>query len=171
MKMQFLTVAAAALMAAPMLHAQATTTPTPAHTRAAMGQRRGRHGNMMKDLGLTADQQARIKAIHTKYQPQMKTLRAASKPDMDAIRAARASHDTTAMRAARQKLRADMAPNQKVRQQEMAEIRSVLTPAQQQKLDTQRAQMKAKAGKGGRRGLRGGRPAPAQTTQPAGGVR
>ena len=148
MKMQFLTVAAAALMAAPMLHAQATTAPAPAHSQMRAGMRPG-HARMMKDLGLTTEQQARMKAIHEKYAPQMKAAFAASKPDMDALRAARKSGDTAALNAARAKMRADMAPNQKIRQQEMAEMREVLTPAQQQKFDADRAKMKSHEGKRG----------------------
>ena len=150
MKMQFLTVAAAALMAAPMLHAQATTTPAPAHSQMRAGMRPG-HARMMKDLGLTTEQKAQMKAIHAKYAPQMKAAFAASKPDMEALRAARKSGDTTALNAARAKMRADMAPNQKIRQQEMAEMRAVLTPAQQQKFDADRAKMKSHEGKGGHR--------------------
>jgi Spy/CpxP family protein refolding chaperone len=163
MKMQFLTVAAVALMAAPMLHAQQTAAPATASAQARAG--RG-HGRMMADLGLSADQQARIKAIHTKYGSQMKAARGTSKPDLDAMKAARANHDTAAMRAARAKLRADMGPSMNVRKQEMTEMRSVLTPAQQQKFDAQRAQMKAKAkGAKGTRGWKHNRPA--NSTQPA----
>ena len=154
MKMQFLTVAAAALMAAPMLHAQATTpvAPTPSGARSARGARAaGGHNGMVKNLDLSADQKARMKAIHAKYAPEMKAARDASKPDMDALKAARASHDTAAMRVARTKMQADMAPSMKVRQQETAEMRAVLTPAQQQKFDAQRAQMKQRKGEKGKR--------------------
>ncbi len=146
MKMQFLTVAAAMLVAAPMMHAQATTTP-PATTAPTAGARYRGHGSMMKDLNLTADQQARIKAIHAKYAPQMKAARAAAKPDMDAMRAARTRGDTAAMRAAREKMRADMG-NQTVMKQEMAEVRGVLTPDQQKKFDADRANMRGRMGRG-----------------------
>jgi Spy/CpxP family protein refolding chaperone len=127
-----------------------------------MGPRHGEHGHMMKALGLTAAQQAQMKAIHEKYAPQMKTAFTASKPDRDAMRAARTRGDTAAVRAAREKMRADMAPTQKVREQEMAEMRGVLTPAQQQKFDASRAEMKAKMGKRGHHdwaGKRGTKPA------------
>jgi Spy/CpxP family protein refolding chaperone len=172
MKMQFLTIAAAAFMAAPMLHAQAvpapTRPPTSANAAKHAGPRRG-HDRMMKDLGLTADQKARMKALHTKYASQMKSAREASKPDFEAMKAARTRGDTAAMRAARARLRSAMAPSQKVRQQEMAEMRGVLTPAQQQKFDAQRAQMKANMGKNrakkGHGGWTGKRPANA--VQPA----
>ncbi len=167
MKMQFLTVAAAVLMTAPMLHAQATAAPTPTSVARHAGPRHG-HGGMMKALGLTADQQAKMKAIHAKYAPQMKSAFAASKPNFDAMKAARTSGDTAAMRAARARMQSDMAPSQKVREQEMAEMRGVLTPAQQQKFDAQRAQMKANMGKKGHGGWMGKRPAkPAQPAQPA----
>jgi Spy/CpxP family protein refolding chaperone len=160
MKMQIITVAAAALMAVPMLHAQQTT-PAPA------GQHRG-HNGMMKDLGLTTDQQARMKAIHEKYAPQMKTAMTSSKPDFDAMRAARSKGDSAGMRAARAKLRSDMAPGQKVREQEMSEMRGVLTADQQKKFDAKRTQMKANAGKWHHRGGKGMRTRPGTPATPAG---
>lgn len=181
MKMQFLTVAAAALMAAPMLYAQGTPTPVPTTTSTKaprhMGPRRG-HGGMMKDLNLSADQQARMKAIHTKYAAQMKSSRAASKPDMDAMKAARAKRDTATMRSLRTKMRSDMAPTMKLRQQEMKETRAVLTADQQQKLDARRSQMKARMSDSAGRAWRGKRPPrpakpamPIQPVQPMGAPR
>lgn len=165
MKMQFLAVAAA-LMAAPALHAQVTTTPTPADSPRHMGAHRG-HDGMMKDLNLTADQQARMKAIHTKYAAQMKAAHDASKPDLDAMKAARTRGDTAAMRTARAKMRSDMAPMMKLRQQEMAEARAVLTTEQQQKFDARHAQMKARMGNRGNHGWTGKRPPrPAQPVKP-----
>ena len=169
MKLQFLTVAAVALMAAPILNAQATTTPTPPNAttrtgaRSQVGPRRGRP-NMMKDLNLTTDQQAKVKAIRTKYAAQMKTARAASKPDMDAMKAARTRGDTTAMRTLREKMRSDMAPSMKLRQQQMSETRAVLTPDQQKKFDAQQDSMKARMGGRGMRGFQGRRP---PTTKPS----
>lgn len=144
MKMQILTVAAAVLMAAPMVHAQ-NTTPAPAHAPMAAGRHRGPGGDMMmaKELGLTADQQARMKAIRAKYEPQMKAAHDAARPDMEAMRSARMRGDTAAMTAASNKMRADMAPNMKVMKAQMAEMRAVLTPAQQQKMDASHAKMQA----------------------------
>lgn len=153
MKMKLLTVAVAALMAAPMLHAQSTTATTPAtRNHSGMGPRHG-HG-MMKDLNLTADQKARVKAIHEKYASQFKTTRANFKPDFDAMKAARARGDSAAMRAARAKLQADRGPSMQIRQQEMAEVRGILTPDQRAKFDADQAKWKANAGKRGGRGQR-----------------
>jgi|GEM_PF-712782 len=166
MKLQFLAVAAVTLMVAPMLHAQDTTAaspPTRSGARSQMGPR-GHRPNMMKDLNLTADQQSKVKAIRTRYAAQMKTARAASKPDMDAMKAARTRADTAAMRSLRDKMRADMAPSMKLRQQEMAETRAVLTPDQQKKFDAQQARMKARMGSRGSRGVRGKQPL---TTKPS----
>ena len=171
MKLQFLSVAAVALMAAPMLTAQTTTPATPTTSsartgaRSQIGPRRGQ-ANMMKDLNLTADQQSKVKTIRTKYAAQMKTARAAAKPDMDAMKAARTRGDTAAMRSMRARMRADMAPSMKLRQQEMAETRAVLTPDQQTKFDAQQAKMKARMGARGQRGFRGKRPPNAQPSIP-----
>ena len=163
MKLQFLSVAAVALMAAPTLYAQATTTATPPSAtmrtgaRSQMGPRQGRQ-NMMKDLNLTADQQAKVKAIRTKYAAEMKSARAGSKPDFEAMKAARTRGDTAAMRSLRDKMRADMAPSMKLRQQQMAETRAVLTADQQKKFDAQQDSLKARMGGRGMRGFRGTRP-------------
>ncbi len=166
MKLQFLAVAAAAgLMAVPALHAQATTPPQASVTGHNFPQRGMMHRGMMRDLNLTADQQAKMKAIHEKYAPQMKAAREKSKPDFDAMKKARASHDTAAMNAARAKLQADMAPMQGVMKQQMAEMRAILTPEQQQKMDSAHVHMK---GRMGGRGFRSGMGIkPAQPVKPA----
>lgn len=149
MKLQFLAVAAAAgLMAAPAhaLHAQVTTPPQASITGHNAPRRGMRQGGMMRYLNLTADQQAKMKAIREKYAPQMKAAREKSKPDFDAMRKARQSRDTVAMKAARAKLQADMAPTQSVMKQQMAEMRAILTPEQQQKMDSVSARMKNRMG-------------------------
>ncbi len=148
MKLQFLAVAAAAgLMAVPALHAQATTPPQASITGHNPPQRgMMMHRGMMRNLNLTADQQAKMKAIHEKYAPQMKAAREKSKPDFDAMKKARASHDTAAMKAARARLQADMAPTQNVMKQQMAEMRAILTPEQQQKMDSARVHMQGRMG-------------------------
>ena len=148
MKMKLLTVAAAALMAAPMLHAQSTTTTArAARSHSEMGSRHGRHGMMMKGLNLTADQKAKVKTIHEKYSAQFKAANTNFKPDFEAMKAARTRGDSAAMRAARAKLQADRAPSMQLRTQEMAEVRGILTPAQQTSFDAAQAKWKANEGK------------------------
>lgn len=154
MKKHLAVLAAALVAAAPMVHAQATTTPAP---RAERGMRGPGHGDMFQSLNLTAAQKAQVTTIQQKYASQFRSARDASRPDFDAMRAARQKGDTAAVRAAREKLRADMAPTQKVREQEMAEVRAILTPAQQQQLDALNAQRGQRAdGRGGRTVRRAG---------------
>jgi len=155
MKKHLAVLAAALVAAAPMAHAQATTAPAPRAEHGMRGMRGPGHEGMFKSLNLTDAQKAQVKAIHQKYASQFKAARDAAKPDFDAMRAARQKGDTAAVRAAREKLRADMAPTRKVREQEMAEVRAILTPAQQQQLDqlkTQRAQRGEGHGRWGKKG-------------------
>jgi Spy/CpxP family protein refolding chaperone len=100
----------------------------------------GRHqgqGLFIKDLNLTDAQKTRIKAIHEKYQPQLKKLREDSRAEFKAIRDSRQKGDTTA--AARERFRAqrDQLQNRvrALRQQEQNEVRAVLTADQRAKWD------------------------------------
>lgn len=98
----------------------------------------GRHqGQFIKDLNLTDAQKTRIKAIHEKYQPQLKKLREDGRAQFKAIRDSRQKGDTTA--AARERFRAqrDQLQNRvrALRQQEQNEVRAVLTADQRAKWD------------------------------------
>ena len=141
--------------------AQATTpqtTPPAAGARHGGGKHGGHgmmgagHGQMgermqaalFKGIDLTADQKARIKQIHERYAAEGKSLRESARPDVKAARDARRGGDTTAAKAAfartadeRQKMRA-------LHERAMADVRAVLTPAQQQKFDANLADMKAR---------------------------
>lgn len=136
--------AAAAMMTAPAMYAQSTsTTPVnPARPGVMMPNGMRGHGGRMKQLGLSAQQKAQIKAIHARYAPQLKGARNAARPDIAAARAARARGDSATYRADMAKVRSELAPTRSVRQQEMAEIRAVLTPAQRQQLAIMRANRK-----------------------------
>jgi Spy/CpxP family protein refolding chaperone len=105
--------------------------------------RRGPGHRMFADLNLTDNQKAQIKAIHEKYKDQFTAARTAAKPDFDAARAAKARGDTAAARASFLKARKAMAP---IQQQEMTDIRNVLTDAQRQKLDAHKAAWKSSHG-------------------------
>ena len=97
----------------------------------------GGDGHLMKDLNLTDAQKTRIKAIHAKYQPQMKSLREQARTQFKAIRDARQKGDTSV--AARQRFQAQRQQFQQkvkaVRDQEQSEIRAVLTADQRAKWD------------------------------------
>ncbi len=126
-------IAVAATMATvPALHAQVVTTQPGVRTGMHNG---ARHEQMMEQLGLTASQKAQVKAIHAKYEPQIKAERERMRPQMEAARAARAKGDTAAAHADRANLRTSMEPMRKIHEQEMAEVRAILTPAQQAKFD------------------------------------
>lgn len=90
--------------------------------REAMGQ------EIKEKLGLSADQDAKIKAIHGKYQPQMQALR---------------NDESLTPEARREKGRGIMEAQQK-------EIRAVLTPDQAKKWDEMRQNMRQR-GKPGQR--------------------
>ena len=104
-----------------------------------------------RDLNLTDAQKAQIKVIRQKYKPQNEALRTQAKPFMEAARAARQKGDTAAFRSNIEKARQVMQGGQSIRTQEMAEIRNILTPAQQAKFDAQQKAFAERA-KNGKRG-------------------
>ena len=154
----FRTLALGALMivgVAGVSAAQSTTAPArPDSGHFRRGPRAGgemRARGEFRDLNLTDAQKAQIKAIRQKYQPQNQALRAQAKPFMDAARAARQKGDTAAVRSNLAKVREVMQGGQSIRTQENAEIRAILTPAQQAKFDAHVKAM-AERGKGEHKG-------------------
>jgi len=113
--------------------AQSTATPRRPEAGSYRRGPGGREG-FGRDLNLTDAQKAQIKAIRQKYQPQNEALRAQAKPYMDAAKAARQKGDTVAFRSNMEKAHQVM-QNASYRTQEQAEIRAILTPAQQAKFD------------------------------------
>ena len=103
-------------------------------------------GEFVKDLNLTDAQKTRIKAIHEKYQPQMKKLREDARAQFGTMRDGRQKGDTSA--AARDRFRAQREQLQTrvraLRQQEQNEVRAVLTAEQRTKWDA--AQKKREEG-------------------------
>lgn len=128
--------------------------------RNGAGMRRGREfgDRMVKDLNLTASQQAQIKTIHAKYKPQFEAIRQQVKAQSESARALRQKGDTAGARAAFQKVRADVqARSQTIRKQEDSDIRAILTTEQRAKFDAAQAQRKQwmekrRSGAPGRRG-------------------
>ena len=102
-----LSLLAAAIMAAPVAHAQAMNEMRHRHADSV------EHAQMMATLNLTADQRTRIDAIHKKYAMQMK-----QGGDSTDIAGTRSMHGSDA-----------------TMKQGMAEVRAVLTPDQQAKFD------------------------------------
>lgn len=165
------TAAAAVAMlvgAATVASAQA---PTPQEGRQGPRGAKGHQGQqgMMADLNLTDTQKEQIKAIHARYRVQFEQLRAQSRPDVEAARAARQAGDTAAARAAMARARAFGTRVAALRQQEHAEVRAVLNAEQRLRFDARQAEMRERMarrdstrrarGAEGRRPMRGNRPA------------
>jgi len=114
------------------------------------GEGRGEMRGLMRGVKPTDAQKAQIKAIHQKYQAQFKSFRDSMKPAMDSARAARQRGDTAAARAAFANTAGTRQQAQALRQQELSEIRAVLTPEQQKTLDANIAQRKAHGDRDGK---------------------
>ena len=109
--------------------------------RGQRGQRgelgRGNRGEFVKDLNLTDAQKSRIKAIHEKYQPQMKKLREDARAQFGTLRDARQKGDTSAAARARFRIQREQLQTRvrALRQQQQNEVRAVLTAEQRSKWD------------------------------------
>lgn len=128
--------------------------------------RHGRHGRragrdfgrgFARDLNLTDAQRTQIRAIHDKYRPRIEAIHQQFRTQAEAARALRQKGDTAGARAAMQRLRTDIqAKIQPLRQQELAEVRNILTAEQRVKFDAAQARMKERMQNrekdGGRRG-------------------
>lgn len=115
---------AAAVTVTACTHAQQAAPADSASPRQYDGAR-GHHGGMrgggmLRGLDLTPDQRSKISAIRDRYKPQM-----------DSLRAQASGRDSTTR-----------AGFHTVMMQEMSEIRGVLTPDQQKKLDDRMAKMR-----------------------------
>ena len=115
----------------------------------------GRHGGkgqmrergmraLFKDITLTADQQTKVKAIADKYRTQRQSLAESMKPAMNEARDARQRGDTAAAKAAFAKTADSRTKLTALRDQQLSEVRGVLTAAQQQTFDRNVSQMKEK---------------------------
>jgi Spy/CpxP family protein refolding chaperone len=107
---------------------------------------------MFKDLNLTSAQKSQVKAIHAKYEGQEKSLREQMKPAREQMQAARKSGDTAKLESVRAQYKPQMEQARALRERQMAEVRGILTPDQQAKLDAKIAQFRANAGKRGQHG-------------------
>jgi Spy/CpxP family protein refolding chaperone len=148
-----------------LAQAQSTTQQRHASGREVRGER-GRAG-LLRGITLSDAEKTRVKAIHTKYSAEAKSLRESLRPAMQDVRAARQKRDSVAVKAAWEKSAGDRQKLQALMQRERSEIRSALTPENQKVFDTnakaleqRRAEWSKKgkserAGRAGRRGTRG----------------
>ncbi len=88
---------------------------------------------LFEGIDLTNDQKTQINAINDKYRAQNQ---ANAKASMDAMQKARQANDTAGMRAAREQMASVYTPEQE------QEILNVLTPAQRERYNKNKAEMK-----------------------------
>lgn len=119
------------------------------------GRKGGRGFGLGRDLNLTEAQRTQIAAIHKKYQPQYQSLRERARPFNEAARAARQNWDSVAFRANAERARQVMAGGAAVRNQEIAEIRAVLTAEQRTKFDARQKEFAERRTKQKDKGFRG----------------
>lgn len=110
------------------------------------GARPGQHGGrgameLMRGLNLSETQRTQIRAIHEKYQPQMKTIHERTRTEFEATREARQRGDTGAVRSALQRTRQTTESQLSTLHEQMfREVRGVLTADQRTKVDAQIAE-------------------------------
>ncbi len=142
-----LTLGSASLVAAQQ-PAQGGQAPAAQQQQGRRGQwrhgRRNMRRQLFKGVKLSEQQKAQIKAINQKYQAQAKQAREALRPAMQEARADRQKGDTAAARAVFERNRPQFEQMRKAREQELQEIRGVLTPDQQKQFDANVAQLKAR---------------------------
>jgi Spy/CpxP family protein refolding chaperone len=127
--------------------AQTTTPDRPQRDRAEMGRHRGGRGDrgmggLMKGVNLTDAQKTQGRQIREKYKPQFQSLREAMRPAKKEIRDARQRGDSAAAKAAWDRTADNRAKMKTLREQEIAELRAILTPAQRTTFDANLTQMK-----------------------------
>ena len=129
------------------------TTPTAPQARAAhQHQRAGRRGfgmrkQLFEGITLSSSEKANIKAVHAKYAAQMKSLRDQSKPQLEAARAARQRGDTAAFKQMWKQTAAQRQQTRKLMEQERADLRAALTPANQTRFDANVAKLQQRMAK------------------------
>jgi protein CpxP len=150
--------AALSLVAAGEATAQASTPADTARRQgeALRGQRmRGEKGRgpglkaLFRGIELTQSQRDQIKTVNEKYRGQFQTLRESLKPDLKAAREARQRGDTVAARAAWERTNAGRERMRALTQQQLGEVRALLTQEQQQTLDRNAQQMRDRVEKRG----------------------
>jgi Spy/CpxP family protein refolding chaperone len=152
-KIRSLSLALALTTGAASLAAAQTASATAQHqhvagdsTRWDRGQRGRGEAALFRGITLTADQKAQIKSIHEKYRSQNAGWRDSAKV---------AGHDRNRQRgdsASRPRLSdADRAKFRAQREQQIAEVRAVLTPDQRTKFDANLAERQSRLGQAGAR--------------------
>jgi Spy/CpxP family protein refolding chaperone len=105
-------------------------------------------GALLKGINLTDAQKSRLEAIRKEHRSAMKNDREHFDAVRKEIRDARERGDTATARAKMAEVRTQM---ERQREQQIATLRTILTPEQQKQLDANGAAMKERAAQGGHR--------------------
>jgi Spy/CpxP family protein refolding chaperone len=112
-------------------------------------------GMLLRGITLTSDQKAKLKATREQFQTQHQALRESNRSTFESARKARQSGDSAARKASFDKMQDVLAQDAKIRDQERAAIRSVLTAEQRTVFDKNLAELKEREAKRGERGFGG----------------
>jgi Spy/CpxP family protein refolding chaperone len=97
--------------------------------------------DFIRGLNLTETQRTQVRAIHEKYQPQLKTIRERAQTEFAATRDARQRGDTAAVKAALTRSRQNIeSQTSTLHEQMFREVRAVLTADQRAKIDAKIAE-------------------------------
>ena len=127
-----------------MLQAQATRPDAPSRReamKAGRGPARLARG-LFRGIQLTDAEKASVKTVHEKYKTEFKSLREASKPQRDELRAARQRGDTAAMKAMRDKFATQQGQVRALTTRMQRDLRAALTAEHQQQFDKNVAAVK-----------------------------
>lgn len=110
--------------------------------RAWQGARRQGLWALFRGVNLTAEQRQQLRTINQKYAAQAKPIREAMRPAMQEMRDARQKRDSTAARAVFERTKPQREQLRQIREQELKDVRAILTPDQQKTFDQNLAQMR-----------------------------
>ena len=97
---------------------------------------------LFRGVQLTPEQRTQVRQIAAKYQPQRQELAKSMQPAMADVRAARQRGDSAAAKAAFARTADTRAKLQALRDQQLRDVRAILTPTQQQAFDRNVTQVK-----------------------------
>ena len=148
---------ALAVGAASVAAAQAPAVSTPDTTAQSGQHHRARRGaramsqRLFEGITLTSAERTTVDSINHAYAAKMKPLMDSLRPAMKQARSDRQRGDTTAAAAAWKQTQGTRDQLMSLRKQQLADIRAVLTPQQQQQLDANVKTMKERGGKRGKK--------------------
>ncbi|MEO5929510.1 MAG: Spy/CpxP family protein refolding chaperone [Candidatus Kapaibacterium sp.] len=109
-----------------------------------MGHRGEMKDKLIQKLNITADQQAKLKALRDQFKTQNSSSMSEIKALREKMREYAKNHDEANLKATRDQLKAKMEAMKPAREQLRAQMKAILTPDQQVQLEKLKADRKAK---------------------------